>query len=626
METHHVLNPWQQRQYKQDILVPDPPDTFPLTDAETRSYDDFFHDHKLIIHQSKLVLQQLQQQQQQQQQQQREEQLEQSNLDLESNTEGDDDGETDSQTTAWSQIGIDSPLNYSSSTLADSTTVLYMTDSGKELEGDVLESLVHTLQSEVEDSKATVHDLEDRLNLRARDVARRPRSEEISYHAEATLRKGKSNLTSKGKGTSSVEDSNIVYNRICVALQALIDEAQLSLQRNSAKSTVDHGPDIQPISNKAPHSPEPGISLPKPTDFELDNNIIWHKHEQDLQTLLDPAKIRDDRESYQLDYSPPSFYSSTDEVSRIYWKQKHEEQHDRYRKSCQRLTLELEGRFQGLSTDSEDSDASFNFKQHTVPKSLSVRLTPNYASSTASTPNPSTPSTPSTPTTPSQPLQGILRSSKKDGSRKDRIKKKYQVQFLNPDIESTSRQTSLSSTTMHRQEHQQQQQQLQRQFTSRSVGSNRSRGVVLQLYDLWQQTWLRTRIMHVITGSVEIVIIIWVVIKASRLTLTWFGVQPSTVNQWVTFIYGQRDGAGIGAKEIYAKIRKDGFQMRQIKAWGRKESADIVEDLVGAAASTSLISPSSIVYGPAKRVVANAATGIALAFLSDGARRLARKF
>ncbi|KAF9354627.1 hypothetical protein BGX26_007540 [Mortierella sp. AD094] len=464
METHHVSNPWQQqRQYRQDMFIPDPPNTFPLTDAETRSYDDFFHDRKKIFYQSKILLQRLQQQQQMNHRDQ-----------LEDHTEGDEDGETDSLSTTWSRLGMDSPSNQSSSTLVDSTTVLNMSDSGIDLEGDVLESLVQTLQSEVEDTQATVHDLEDRLNLA--EHSNRHIIEELKMllaDAEATLRnagKGNSLSSSGGKCSPGYEDSNIVYNRICIALQALIDEAQLALQKNSTKHS----------------SSVPGAN---------------------------------------------------------------------------------------------------------------IQLTPS-----------------------------ILRSSKKDGSRKERLKKKYQVQFLNPDVEGTNRQSVGLSTTKYRHEQQQLLQQQQPQYTSRSVGSTRSRGVVLQLYELWQQTWLRTRIMHVITGSVEIVIIIWVVIKASRMTLTWFGVQPSSVNQWITFIYGHRDSAGAGAKELYAKIRKDGLQMRQIKAWTRKEPVELVEDLVaGAAASTGLISPSSIVYGPAKRVMAHAATGIALAFFSDGARRLVRK-
>ncbi|KAF9165535.1 hypothetical protein BGX20_000537 [Mortierella sp. AD010] len=622
METHHVSNPWQQqRQYKQDIFIPDPPVTFPLTDAETRSYDDFFHDHKKIFYQSKILLQRLQEQEQQQQQQQQQQMSH--NDQLEDQTEGDEDGETDSQGTNWSGLGMDSPSNQSSSTLVDSVTILHMSDSGIDLEGDGLESLVQTLQSEVEDTQATVHDLEDRLNLA--EHSNRHIIEELKMllaDAETTLRnagKGNSLSASGGKYSSGYEDANIVYNRICIALQALIDEAQLALQKNSTKhSSSAPEVNIQLTPNETIVTPKSEfVREQSRNNLEFEDSFSHCRSDKNPRIIIDSVRMHDDAQTYELSpYSPASFYSATDEVSRIHWRQKHEEQHDRYRRSCQRLTLELEGRFQGLSTDSDDSEASFNLSRHKISRSLSVQLSPPSTSTT-----PSMPSTPTTPTAPTMPLQGILRSSKKDGSRKERIKKKYQVQFLNPVVEGTSQQSVGLSTTKYRHEHQQ-----QPQYTSRSVGSTRSRGVLLQLYELWQQTWLRTRIMHVITGSVEIVIIIWVVIKASRLTLTWFGVQPSSVTQWITFIYGHRDGAGAGAKELYAKIRKDGLQMRQIKAWTQKEPAGLVEDLVaGAAASTGLISPSNIIYGPAKRVMAHAATGIALAFFSGGAKRLVRK-
>lgn len=133
--------------------------------------------------------------------------------------------------------------------------------------------------------------------------------------------------------------------------------------------------------------------------------------------------------------------------------------------------------------------------------------------------------------------------------------------------------------------------------------------------------------MHVITGSVEVVIIIWVVIRASRATLSWLGLQPvAHVGDWLSLIYGHRGSVGFSAKDIYAKILKDGVQMRQIKAWAKKEPEALVGDLVaGAVTSSSLLSPSKVVYGPAKRVMAQAATGVVLAYLSDGARRLIRK-
>ncbi|KAF9939325.1 hypothetical protein BGZ67_009628 [Mortierella alpina] len=76
-----------------------------------------------------------------------------------------EDDETGSQDTAWSRLGMDSPLNHSSSTLGDPAPALYSLESSIEPEGDVLQKMVHTLQSEVKDSQATVYELESRLNM-----------------------------------------------------------------------------------------------------------------------------------------------------------------------------------------------------------------------------------------------------------------------------------------------------------------------------------------------------------------------------------------------------------------------------------------------------------------------------
>ncbi|KAG0302696.1 hypothetical protein BGZ97_002216 [Linnemannia gamsii] len=459
--------------------------------------------------------------------------------------------------------------------------------------------------------------------------------------------------TSKGSSVSD-DDLNNVYNRICVALQALIDDAQSALQKNSTLKHTCPSPGEEgaschcqaatssPTSSRS-STPNPPLRVAPGYDSTVDSPLACRSSPRNSMTLLKPVKTdNQDIHDFAM-YGPTPMYSGTDEVSRMLWKQKHEEQHDRYRKSCHRLTLELDGRF--LSTDSDDSEAS----SFDLLRRSRHRPSSSTQSSRPSTPTtPSIPSTPTTPTTPTRPLQGILRSSKNT----ERLKKKCQVQFLNADIEaSRSRDRESSSQSLHRptrsssnqnhQDKQQQKQKLQsrqepepqqavlRQYTHRSVsvGSNSSRGVVLQLYDLWQQTWLRTRIMHVVTGSVEIIIIIWVVLKASQATLTWFGVKPKNMSEWLMFIYGQRDTAGSSAKELYAKVRRDGLRMRQVKAFTQKEPEALVEDLVaGVTTSTNgLLSPSTIVYGPAKRIVAHAVTGVALAFISDGARRLLRK-
>ncbi|KAF9092764.1 hypothetical protein BGX23_003933 [Mortierella sp. AD031] len=556
-------------------------------------------------------------------------------------------------------------MNQSSSTLADTTlptaTVIYMTNSdfGDGDEGDVLERLVQQLQSEVKGTRATVSELEAKLNLAEHSNTRIVKElKMLLADAEENLANaGHSNgthplLSSSRGGNVSDDDLNNVYNRICIALQALIDDAQSALQKNSTAKHTCPNPGEQGapchclstppiISRNNTPSPLPRIRTFEPGyDSTVQDPLACRSSPRNSTTLLKPHKV-DNLDVHQLDfYAPTPFYAGTDGVSRMLWKQKHEEQHERYRKSCHRLTLELDGRF--LSTDSDDSEAS----SFDLLRRSKVRSPSSAHSSRPTTPTTSIPSTPTTPTTPTRPLQGILRSSKDTA----RLKKKCQVQFLNADIEgsrSRDRETSprplhrptRSSSTQNRQQQQQQQtcqepkpepqQQVLRQYTHRSVsvGSNSSRGVILQLYELWQHTWLRTRIMHVITGSVEVVIIIWVVIKASQATLTWLGFRPKNVNEWLTFIYGQRDIAGSSARELYAKVRKDGLRMRQVQAFAKKEPEALVEDLVaGMASSTNgLLSPSTIVYGPAKKIMTHAVTGVALAFLSDGARRLLRK-
>ncbi|KAF9985414.1 hypothetical protein BGZ75_003010 [Mortierella antarctica] len=406
--------------------------------------------------------------------------------------------------------------------------------------------------------------------------------------------------TRRGNVTDN-DDSAAAYNRICTALQSLINAAQSAVHDQTI--ALDSS-SIKVEECNAQHSTAPRLSpwMDGLKDSGATIHLASRSSPRNSLTLLHSTKLDYTPHDSLSDFSPTPFYSGTDEVSKIYWRQKHEEQHDRYRKSCQRLTLELEGRSLGTMTESDDSEAGM---------ALIRRSQANRPSSAQS----------SAPTTPNQPLQSILRSSKKTA----RLKKKRQVQFLNADIEVETRQEPESSDPLLV-PYRKHQKQRQRQYTDRSVGSTHSRGVVMQLYELWQQTWLRTRIMHVITGSVEVVIIIWVVIRASRATLTWFGIQPATVKEWLTIIYGHRDSTGASAKELYAAIRRDGLQLRQIKAWNRKEPEALVGELVaGAVASTSLISPSTMVYGPAKKVMAHAVTGVALALFSGGARRLLRK-
>jgi hypothetical protein len=135
MESQHVPNPWQHQPQKQDLYDNHDNQRYKatsLTDAEATSLEDFFQGHKQVFYQSQLLLQQLQQRQRQLKTQGQGAQKGEPHE--KTQTERDDDDETDSQRTAWSQLGINSPMNLSSSTLADTDTSLtpvaiYMTDS-----------------------------------------------------------------------------------------------------------------------------------------------------------------------------------------------------------------------------------------------------------------------------------------------------------------------------------------------------------------------------------------------------------------------------------------------------------------------------------------------------------------
>ncbi|CAO3572110.1 unnamed protein product [Mortierella alpina] len=596
MESQHVINPWRHRTYKES--------EHPLGgthhDLETSSaFDGLFQDPKEVFYHSQRLLQHLQTRQQQ-------------HRDYEHNhahSRESEDDETASEDTAWSRLGMDSPLNLSSSTLGDPTPLVFSLESSTEPEGNALQHLLYTLQSEVKDSQATVYELESRLNMAEhsnRLIVEELKTLLASAHGSVTnppaSHGDNSRMRSTRRGSpTNDDDSAAAYNRICTALQSLINAAQ-SAVHDQAIALDSSGIKIEEFS--AQHSTAQQLSpwMDSLKDSSSTIQLASRSSPRNSLTLLHSPNLDYAPHHSLSEFSSAPFYSGTDEVSKIYWRQKHEEQHDRYRRSCQRLTLELEGRSLGTATESDDSEAGMTL----LRRSQTTR--PSSAQS-------------STPTTPNQPLQSILRSSKKTA----RLKKKRQVQFLNADVEVEAPQepeSSEPSAVLYRK----QQRQKKRQYTDRSVGSTHSRGVIMQLYELWQQTWLRTRIMHVITGSVEVVIIIWVVIRASRATLTWFGIQPSSVKEWLAFIYGHRDSTGASAKELYAAIRRDGLQLRQIKAWHRKEPEALVGDLVaGAVASTSLISPSAMVYGPVKKVVAHAVTGVALALFSDGARRLLRK-
>ncbi|KAG0212049.1 hypothetical protein BGX28_006947 [Mortierella sp. GBA30] len=144
-------------------------------------------------------------------------------------------------------------------------------------------------------------------------------------------------------------------------------------------------------------------------------------------------------------------------------------------------------------------------------------------------------------------------------------------------------------------------------------------------------TWLRKRLMHVLTGSLEIMLILWVILKLSEVSMKWIGIRmmKGGPQAWLMYIYGDRDGAGSAAKELYEKIRRDGLRLRQMETWRQKESELLMQDFIASEATSGIprtpFTPAGMIWAPAKRMIAHAVSGVVLAYLSDRARSIARK-
>ncbi|KAI9234543.1 MAG: hypothetical protein BYD32DRAFT_423295 [Podila humilis] len=512
-------------------------------------------------------------------------------------------------------LGMDLALNLSTSTLNEPLDgsmgnkkecklqlVLQQVSHGKELidqhlartgdflERDVLEHQVQRLQTQVAETRAIVAELETRLNLA--EWSNRHIVEELKMllaDAEGTLvgsdESGSENETTSTHGHMQDEDANVIYNRICVVLQSLILDAQKALQRTSISvasscqcSTCDE------ISHRH--------LLPQPI----------HHSSLNLSASFDSRRFLDRPVMCNQHYSVrPSLYSSNSEYTRILWQQKQQEQHERYRKSCNRINQELDIGLVDARTISMGSESDSSF----------------YGSIPLSSPSSSSPPSSASSTQPSSPISyrpGVLRaplkssikgrlSSDSDASVEPR-RKKNQVQFVDSD-EVPKRRPSRSPR------------RVQRRYKSQAVGSNSSTNIIMQLYGLWKQTWLRTRIMHVLTGSVEVMVVVFVLIRSVKASLSWVGLQSWAEVDWFSWLYGQRD-SGASAKELYEKIKRDGLQWRRVPMRQIKESE--------APEATSLLSPARIVYGPAKKALKDVAAGAALAYVSDNVWRLIKKF
>ncbi|KAF9312732.1 hypothetical protein BG003_005982 [Podila horticola] len=374
--------------------------------------------------------------------------------------------------------------------------------------GDMLEHLVQRLQSEVADTRAIVQDLESRLN--AAENSNRHIVQELKVllaDAEGTLvgsddSDSESSAVVSPKHGSSEEDSNVVYNRICHALQSLITEAQSALMRK-----------------------------------------------------------------------------------------KQQEQYDRYRRSCDMVSLELQLLLNDSAFDSDQSDTS--------------------ALSSSSTKANSSGHTASSTTTPRSAVSSHKRSKDGTESKAEKLQRRYQVQFLNPNIQRRQRDGGSYKPR-------------DRHYKNQGVGASRSQSILMQLYDLWKHTWLRNRFMHVLTSSVEVLVILLIVIKVSQVSLTWMGVSLDKSQNLLTYIYGHRQGAGAAAKELYGKIRRDGLRFTQIRLRQLyPETEALVQDMLLGDKPPTPFTPAGMVLGPAKRMLAHTVAGVALAYVSENARHVA---
>ncbi|KAG0262720.1 hypothetical protein BG011_009850 [Mortierella polycephala] len=518
-----------------------------------------------------------------------------------------------------------------------------MTQSGAKninsKEGDVLGHLVQKLQSEVADTRAVVSDLENRLN--AAENSNKHIVEELKMllaDAEGTLvgtddsDSGNSLVPTPKHRATMVEDSNIVYNRICHALQALISEAQSALVHTTpttpSSSSIGRRPCIHQHGLRQPQGQQT-LQLPGTTDqvhglftddgeYSQGDRCGYSSCWTSRRSSVNPA--RTDRSS--LYQSPPSASSSTTRLpphlrsnafSRMLWKEKQQEQYERYRRSCDRVSLEL----QLLLNDTMDADL-----YDEIPRTTSMS-----ESNATGQPRPSQRRKAEDPR---------LRSAEAD-----MLQRRYQMQVLSPRIRPRQQplpfqrhrhERERSMRTMHsRQLSMESRSSKGRFFRDQSVGASRTQNVFMQLYRLWKQTWLRRRLMHVLTGSLEIMLILWVVLKLSEISLAWIGIQAlkGGAQTWLAYIYGDRAGAGSTAKELYKKIRQDGLRMRQVGSRQRQESKAWMQDFIVSEAASGLpttpFTASGMVWVPVRRALAHAVSGIVLAYLSDRKRYIAMK-
>lgn len=405
----------------------------------------------------------------------------------------------------------------------------------------------------------------------------------------------------------SEEDSNVVYNRICHALQSLITEAQSALMRSSSLSPsmekqqcrMNHRQHqiTYPSEGTARSTNHLGLFIDENTYLDQCNHFSCRPSRRNSLThgRIDKALLYPSPPSITSNSSSRSVYSTSSELSRILWKEKQQEQYDRYRRSCDMVSLELQLLLNDSAFDSDQSDTS------ALSSSSTKAHSSGHTASSSST------------TIPRSSMSSHQRNRDGPGSKAGRMHRRYQVQFLNPNVQRRPREDGLYKPRS-------------RNYKNQGAGASRSQSILMQLYNLWKHSWLRHRFMHVLTSSVEVLVILLIVIKVSQASLTWMGVRLDKSQNLLTYIYGHRQGAGAAAKELYEKIRKDGFRFTQIRLQHLfPETETLVQDVLLGDKPPTPFTPAGMVLGPAKRMLAHTVAGVALAYVSENVRHVAMK-
>ncbi|KAF9965632.1 hypothetical protein BGZ70_004429 [Mortierella alpina] len=474
-------------------------------------------------------------------------------------------------------------------------------------------------------------------------------------------------IVSSKLGSGSDEDSNIVYNRICHALQTLITEAQTALVRTTS---ITPPPPSDPAHRRhqlllsdATESVREGCT----DDGELSQSGAYLRTSYSSSNSNSNSSSTSRRSSVNSVMRIGRLYTHTptprlrghsnrSTFSKMLWKEKQQEQYERYRRSCDRVSLELEMLLNDTLLDG------------TPEPSPSPRLPSSSTTSSISSGIQSKNQWPSTISPKHSPANSVHEQDTPTdalmaGSRVAMLQPSYPTDLLSPP-------SRARGFNLQQQQQQQQQQQRRhhilagpqpyhqtysphyrrhpdRHFKNQGAGPSRSQSIFVQLYRLWKQTWLRKRMMHVLTGSLEVLLILCVVLKISEISLDWIGFrlvkEGLGPQQWLLYhLYGDSHSAsavaaataGVAAgsfdvKELYEKILGDGLRLRQMNTWRRQESELLMKEYMASEVASggprTPFTAAGMVWRPVGRMITHAVSGIVLAFLSDRARSIARK-